>query len=287
MERNREQLEQGNAPTPKQQEEALDRLENAKDKLDAEKKQDQEQLLRERAEELLKEFQGLYERQKAAVEEAGRIQDAAVRAKKWERPLLASLSDLAEREKVLGEEVRRFAEKKLDGLKVFDRMARQAADQMDAAAARLRDRKDDALTADPAAFDPESETAAGEVVRRPMRNALRRLQQILDSLKPDDKKKDKPPAAGGGGGGSGGGGGEGGPQGGNGVPPLAQLKALRDWQAEINERTAAFAKAHPDRDKLTDDEKDELKELEKAQKDIAELFEQLLPLFQQRGPDLQ
>ena len=38
--------------------------------------------------------------------------------------------------------------------------------------------------------------------------------------------------------------------------------------------------------KLSDDEKDELKELEQSQKDVAELFEQLLPLFQQRGPEV-
>jgi hypothetical protein len=30
------------------------------------------------------------------------------------------------------------------------------------------------------------------------------------------------------------------------IPPLAQLKALRAWQAEIHERTTAFAQKHPD-----------------------------------------
>ena len=108
---------------------------------------------------------------------------------------------------------------------------------------------------------------------------------VIDSLKPDDKKDQKADAGGGGGGG--GGGGSGGPQGGAGVPPLAQLKALRDWQAEVNERTAAFAKDHPDPSQATEDEKAELKDLEQSQKDIAELFEQLLPLFQQqRGAEI-
>lgn len=287
MEQNKDQLDEGKAPTEAEQKEAADRLEQARDKLAAEQKQDEEGLLREKREELLKEFQGLVDRQKAAVAEAVRIEAAAVKGKRWERPLLASLSDLAEREKGLADEVRRFAEKRLTDLKVFDRMVRQAAGQMDRGAKALRDRKDDALAADPDAFDAEAEQAAGATARRPMELALRRLEQMLASLKPDDKPAPKPADAGGGdGGGGGGSGGGGGPPPGGGVPPLAQLKALRDWQAEVNERTAGFAKAHPDPAKLTDDEKDELKELEQAQKDIAELFEQLLPLFQQRGPDL-
>ena len=50
-------------------------------------------------------------------------------------------------------------------------------------------------------------------------------------------------------------------------------------QAEVNELTAAFDKAHPDKDKLSDEEKDELKELEQAQRDVAELFDKLASLF--------
>jgi hypothetical protein len=84
---------------------------------------------------------------------------------------------------------------------------------------------------------------------------------------------------GGGEGGGGGGGGEG-----TGIPPLAQLKALRAMQAEVNERTAEFAQAHPDPAKLTDDERDELKELEQAQRDVAELFDKLAGAFRP-GPE--
>jgi hypothetical protein len=62
---------------------------------------------------------------------------------------------------------------------------------------------------------------------------------------------------------------------GNSLPPLAELKALRSLQADIAERTAAFEIAHPDRTKLTPDEIDELKTLEKTQTDIAELVLEL------------
>jgi hypothetical protein len=50
-------------------------------------------------------------------------------------------------------------------------------------------------------------------------------------------------------------------------------------QAEVNERTSAFAQAHPDPAKLTDDERDELKELEQSQRDVAELFDKLAEAF--------
>ena len=64
------------------------------------------------------------------------------------------------------------------------------------------------------------------------------------------------------------------------MPPLAQLKVLRALQAELNQRTAEFAKDHPDPGKLTDEERDELKELEQAQREIAALFEEMVKLFQ-------
>jgi hypothetical protein len=72
------------------------------------------------------------------------------------------------------------------------------------------------------------------------------------------------------------------PSGGRGqdmVPPLAQLKILKALQAELNQDTAEFARAHPDVAKLTDDERDQLKDLEQAQREIAALFEEMARLF--------
>jgi hypothetical protein len=125
------------------------------------------------------------------------------------------------------------------------------------------------------------EQANDRKVMRPLTHALRRLEQLADALKPDDKKpqpkKDgdpppKTPQNPGDGGGSEG----------DVIPPLAQLKVLRSLQAELNERTAQFAKDHPDPDKLTDDEKAELKELEQAQREITELFEKMSALFDKK-----
>lgn len=273
----REDLQQGRSPDEKQGE-ALDRLKDALDKLDREQKQDQEQLSREKREQLLDQLKTVREKQKAAIDEAARLQAEALKAKGWNKPLLNSLRDLEDREKTLSDELRQYAEKNLTDLPVFHRLSTQSADAMARAAKYAGQRREDLLGGDP--FDPETEKLNGDRVARPMATALRRLDQILDTLKEDPKKQQAANSGQGqgqpGGDGDMGNGGQQGP----GIPPLAQLKALRAMQAEVNERTAAFAKDHPDRDKLTEDELDELKELEGAQRDVAELFDKLAAEFQ-------
>ncbi len=279
MQQARDELNEGRAPN-EELNDALDRLDDAKQSLEAERTKDAEQLEREKREQLVEPLRAFLEKQKAAVAESERLTDMVAKAKKWERPVVASLSSVADQQKVLAAEVVRFAETKLEKQKVFERMLRQASENMAKAATRIEERKADALTADPLTFEPETERAADEDARRPMRLALRRLQQIVDSLKDPDKPKPpmaaapppkegdaKPPPA------------EGAPPG-DGLPPLAQLKALRDWQKEVNAMTEEFAKSHPDAEKWTEDEVAELKNLEQSQKEIAELFEQLAVQFQ-------
>ncbi len=283
MEQARDELAEGRDPKAKP-DEALERLEQAKDQLDRDRPKEERQLEREQAEQFVSQFKTFLEQQRAAVAESERLTEAAAKAKKWERPLQASLASLGERQKALAKEIRAFAEDKTKELKVFDAMLRQAADQMERAAERIAERKADIVLADPSAFDAESEAAADETARRPMRTALRRLEQIVNSLQDDPKKPAAKPMPMGGAGQpmpmpmpmEGGGMGNA-----PGAPPLAQLKALRDWQKEVNERTAAFAKDHPDRDALSDDDKDELKEIEDAQKAIAALLDDLLPALQE------
>jgi hypothetical protein len=277
MQEAREQLEQGQVPTEKQ-EEALDRLDEALEKLDKEKKDDQEKLSQEKREELMELLKLIRDKQQAAVEEAKRLHEAATKAKQWSRAQLSSLGDLHDREKGLAEEVRGFGEKNLEELPVFAKLVKQSSEQMLRAARNIDERKQDAPR-NASEYDAETEKLSDERVLRPMETALRKLDQIIGSLKEDPKKKDsKKENAGGGGGG---GGGEGGGGQGGGVPPLAQLKALRAMQAEVNERTVSFAKDNLDRSKLTDDQREELKDLEQAQRDVAELFEKLAPLIRQ------
>ncbi len=62
---------------------------------------------------------------------------------------------------------------------------------------------------------------------------------------------------------------------GDSLPPLAQLKALRELQADIAQRTAAFDMAHPDRSNLTASEAADLELLKQAQIDVAELVQEM------------
>ena len=279
----RDELERGQAPSDAQKD-AVNKLDDARDKLDKAAAQAPRELSDEKRRKLADKVKAVYEKHKAAVAEDVRIQEKVLKDRKWERALLTSYLDLEDREKALAAEVRELAEKEFADLPVFARVLKDAADAMEKAAARAKDRREDVDPA--AAFDPDLEKANDARIRRSMDLATRRLEQLLDALKPDDpKKKDgkppapKPP------------GGQpmmppGGNPNGNGdaVSPLAQLKTLRALQSDLNERTAEFAKLHPDKDKLTDEERDELKELEEAQREITALFEQVAQLFQQQQP---
>lgn len=125
--------------------------------------------------------------------------------------------------------------------------------------------------------DKLEETMQGDIVRW-QETALRRLDQFLDALKPD-KELRQPNNDNAGGGAGGQGGAPGGPQGGirrpagEDVPLLAQLKALRALQAELNERTAEFAKKRLDLTKLNEIDKEELALLRKMQRDVADLIQ--------------
>ncbi len=285
MEAARDDLEKGQ-PAGRAQAEAVDKLDAARDKLDVAAAQAGRQLSDEKRRKLADQIKALVERQKAAVAEAGRIHAEVAKEKGWNKPLLTSYSDLdAVREKEIAIEVRKLADAEFAPLPVFARLLTDSATAIDAARDTIKTRCDDADLA--AAFDAELEAINDRKVTRPMALALRRLEQLADALKPDDPKKqpakkdgnpDPPPKK------------DGNPPqpnpNGGGeqdvVPPLAQLKVLRSLQAELNEYTAQFAKDHPDPDKLTDGEKVELKELEQAQREIAELFEKMAKLFEKK-----
>lgn len=267
-----------------EQNEALEQLQDAQKEFRKETASADEQLAREEREKQIERIKSLRDRQAAALAEAKRLLAEAIRAKRWERPLLVSLSDLAETELAIVGELRPFAEKDFESLPVFARLASSAADAMEKAKLRIGERKDDLLTADPAAaFDPETESIAHARLLQPMTLALKRLDLLLDAVKPDAKKPDAQGQAGepmpmGDPAGEGGAAGGGPP--GNSIPAMAQLKAIRGMQADLNERTAEFQKAHPNPDQLDDEAKEELKELERDQREISDLFEQFLPMLQ-------
>jgi DNA repair exonuclease SbcCD ATPase subunit len=126
-------------------------------------------------------------------------------------------------------------------------------------------------------FDQLDEDKAS--VQAPQKLALRRLDQLLDALKPDPRQarnqrqqRQRQQGQQGEGGDEGGGGGGGG---GDGVPPLAELKLLRSLQADLNERTEEFSKKYPDAQNLTDPQKNRLDKLRRTQADLAALLDEM------------
>jgi hypothetical protein len=264
----REALENGEAPVEKL-DDALDRLDEAKRELDQARQQNEEELQREQAAKFADEIKVLRDRQQRAIEEAARLHAIVKRDKKWERPVRTSLNDLRQQQQTIAGDVRALLEKKFQDAAVFGRMLKQSADAMDLAAKRIDSRLDAAETGP---FDLELEDIADAGIQSQQKLALKRLDQLLEALKPEKPQQQNQPPMGGMP-----------PEGpmpmgmkpGEQLPPLAQLKALRELQTDIAERTAAFDKAHPDRTKLNDDEAAELEALEQMQRDVADLIKQL------------
>jgi len=216
------------------------------------------------------------ERQEAAITEGERIQQTALQNKNWERPLLSTLGDLGRTQEELGQETRSVAEHKLAGAKVFARLLSKAADAMTQAGRGFEERLKSAQE------HPEQLTADARTPKL-QRDALRRLDQLLDAIK-TEKGAGRAQAQSGEGGGGGQGGG--GPRGNaDDIPDIAQLKVLRSLQQEINERTESFGKQHPNRAKLNDDEKRELDSLSKEQKEVGELLDEITKPSGSEGGD--
>jgi hypothetical protein len=213
------------------------------------------------------------------VKEVRRVHDAALKAKKWDDAVLRSLNDQIDVERGLAEEVAALVEHQFKSIKVAAKMLEHSADAMKRAAERIDSRRKDITDRPPdEPFDPALEEKLQAEIARWQQTALRRLDQFLDALKPDNDPKqlggDKSADGGGGGGGQQPMGGGRRRSDGEEIPLLAQLKALRSLQAEVNERTAQFAKDHPDLSKLTDPEKDELESVRKTQRDVADLIQE-------------
>jgi hypothetical protein len=278
MEQARRQMAEGQqADEP--QEEALDRLEEALDEVEQAREQAEDELDRERRVRAADALKRLRERQESLNAEAARLQEllaGAVRDRKWVRkgagtPLRASLLGLAENQNGLGQETADAARKELTGTPVFARLVQRSAEAMAEAGRRV-----DELTN---RGRQQADTLPDAELGRLQQEALRRLDQVLAALKEDEGRGPRRSAAAGGGGGGSGGGGED-----DGIPPTAQLKLLQALQRDINKRTEAFAREHPDPDRHDDKERAELKALQRDQQDVAELLEEFRNPPEQPAP---
>src|SRR5262249_28774805 len=151
--------------------------------------------------------------------------------------------------------------KELTAAPVFARLLERAARAMERAGKRLESM---ARNPPPVAELPDAEA------NRDQGEAIRRLDQLLASLQ--EAHNEPRPLSRGQGGGQQGDMGNGPPPGDDSLPPLAQLRLLRSLQKEVNDRTEAFRKKHPDLDKLGPKEKAELQEIRREQKEVADLL---------------
>ncbi len=263
MEEAGRQLSRGQA-AQENQEEILDRLDEAQQSLQQARQQTEEELAREQLARVGEQIKQIKERQESLRAEAQRIQRKVQQNKAWTRALHGSLRrSLAEPQKGLGEETAEIATKRLGGAPVFARTLKRAAEAMTGASEHA-----EAMAQKPPPPeelpDAQLDALQGEV--------LRRLTQLLEAVKTAAEAPQRTARQSGGGGEEGGGGGG---DAGDSIPPLAQYKMLRDMQADVNKRTQAFRKQHREPAKLTEKDRGELDSIRRDQRDIAELLEEL------------
>jgi hypothetical protein len=262
-----QRLERGQNPDD-QQDEALDRIDDAQREVERAREEAEEELAREQLAKIGDVIKGLKERQEALGCEQARLQREALQRGRWGRDLQQSLKDLARNQKSLGDETARPAEKRLSEAPVFARLLKKSSEAMQTASEHLEEYLKKAAL-QPAQVVPDEETP------RLQQEALRLLEQLLEVLKPDaglalrrrgedsgGGPEDDQPAANGG-------------TGSDGIPPIVQYKLLRALQAEINRRTEEFARQHPDVRKLTQKEQAELKAIRRDQQEVADLLDEL------------
>jgi hypothetical protein len=275
MAESRKQLERGENGNSSQ-DEAIQKIDEALDQLDKSREKIEEELLREKLAKVSNRIQGIRERQKAAIDESHRLHSFAKTAKKWERDKLLSLIGLQENEERLADELNGLVEKRFRQDRVLAKILDHAIVSMRQAASSIQQRADEIKNcADDEPFDLEQEEQSQQVTLNHQHAALRRLDQLLDSLKPDKelaKSANSGPKKQTDGSGSASSNRES-----DAFPPLAQIRALRMLQAEVTERTERFAKEHPDPARLTDIAKKELQALQTLQKDVAELIIEFMP----------
>jgi hypothetical protein len=248
-----------------EQEQTLERLNEAQRELQRARKEAEEELGREQIIRLADLIRPLKERQDALSAETTRFQENVQRTEKWSRELRGDFLRKRDAQKGLGEETAEVAEKKLSKTPVFARLMRRASEAMSEASERMGE-----VVKQPVDQLPDAETA------RLQQQAQRRLTQVVDALKEAAEKMEQ--ARGGGGGGDEGDDGEAAAQSapsGDGIPPVAQLKLLRDLQKDINQRTENFRKEHLDLKKLAEKDRAVLESIRKDQKDVAELIDEL------------
>jgi hypothetical protein len=256
------------------QEEALDRLNETRRALKQGQREVEEELAREKLAKVAEEIKRLKERQEAALNEGERIFREVLQRKIWDRGHRISLADLATAQKLLAEETETLTKNKLARAQVFTKMLAKSTEAMTRAAESIQQQMQQAND------DPKRVVADSEYTKH-QREAVRRIDQLLDAVKPEKGMGQASPPTGDG---STSGGSKGRP-GDESLSLLAQLKGLRILQKELNDHTDRFAKNHPDVTNLKSEELRELELIRNDQKELAELLDELTKPMDCKGND--
>lgn len=241
----------------------------------------QQELAREQLAQIGDRLAGLKVRQDAAIDRTKDLQAKVDAKKQWSRGLLETLE--AERQSQVGlAKETQSLEEKLKGALVFEHILKKAGKSMEQAGQAMTERKAAAKDRLLKAFDKDD--AADEKKRydetvKLQKMAADRLDRLLDAIKdtppqqqaqkekkeqPKGNAEEKDPPEQ-----------QGGMRGGDGIPPMAQLKALKSEQVEIYERTKEFARENPNANNLDERRQRELQELTEEQGRLRQLFEQM------------
>lgn len=243
--------EQGDAGQAEEQSASAERdLENAQRELAEERRKAEADLAQEIAAKLEDDVKATIARQRRIVAEVARYETLRNNGG-LTRATLIGLLDLAEEQAALERDVRAAAER-LGSAPAFKLGLEGSAGDMARAESLVRERKTDAPT------------------QQVAESAVRRLQRLLEALKP--RKNDKP-----GGEQAGGGEGQGGDQQGSGDGPtsLTELVLIKLLQEDVNARTKELD-AIRKRGKLTPEESQEFTRLGEEQGKLAELLLELI-----------
>lgn len=263
-----EKAQQGQpAEAEELQREADERIKEAKKNIE----EFEEELAREQLAKIADRLKGLKERQDAAIDRTKELHAKAAKGRNWTRGLQQTLDADKTTQLGLAEETRSLQEK-IKEAKVFEHVMEKAAKAMDKAADAMAQRKEQSgqrktpWTDD----DAKDEERRQEETVKLQTQATDRLQRLLDALKQDPQVAqqqpmdqqpmeggDEPPRA---------------RPPGDGIPPMAELKALKAEQIEVNDRTKEFAQRHPNADNLNEQQRSELMELERDQRRLREIF---------------
>jgi hypothetical protein len=276
------QLDQGENPEEAQQD-AMEKLEQAQEELQDAENQAEEELAREQLAKIADQIKGLKDRQDAAIEESARIHKLVRQNMRWTRALLPTLAGHAQAQSAIAADTKSLKDK-LKGAAAFELVLDRAARSMQEAARLMTERHKKAAMngLNIAPFEKEelaAEDRADTETRQRQREASRRLEHLMEALKPDDgvaqrkpKQQDNQQA-----GDKQGGDKQGAASArGDGIPPVAQLKALRAEQQEVNDRTKQFAEQHPDPERLDQAQRIELQSIREDQEQVFELFQRLM-----------